>query len=285
MTASDTAHQKIFSIIIATYNCGQKVENTLQSIFSQKKELFEVIVFDGASTDDTLDYLKKYERNLTLISEKDAGVYDAFNKGIDMATGKYFYFIGAGDCLKPDILEQIVEFLPLETPSFIYGNCYFTKQKFYDGKKFDSSLFIRDNLCQQGIFYHRAVFDIVGKFDVRYKVLADWFFNLKCFLHDDINKHYINRVIADYEENGLSAEITCDPVFLKEFPLFVKKQFGTFKFIVCKMFLTEPYIFNFIYYGNFRLLPAYLIAKYPPPKSLISFAKLFAFFDRKKSRK
>ncbi len=88
MALSETASQKIFSIIMATYNCGEKVENTLQSIFSQNKELFELIVVDGASTDNTLDYIKKYESSLILISEKDGGVYDAFNKGIDIATGK-----------------------------------------------------------------------------------------------------------------------------------------------------------------------------------------------------
>ncbi|MEJ7700922.1 MAG: glycosyltransferase [Pyrinomonadaceae bacterium] len=74
MALSETANQKVFSIIMATYNCGQKVENTLQSILSQNKELFELIVVDGASTDNTLEYLKKYESSLTLISEKDDGI-------------------------------------------------------------------------------------------------------------------------------------------------------------------------------------------------------------------
>lgn len=280
MTASDTTNQKMFSIILATYNCGRKVENTLQSIFSQNKDLFELIVLDAASTDNTLEYIKKYERDLTLISEKDEGVYYAFNKGIDLATGNYIYFIGAGDCLRPGILEKVKEFLPLKTPSFVYGDCYFVKQKTYNGKKFDSSLFIRDNLCQQGIFYHRAVFDIIGKFDLQYKILADWFFNLKCFLHSGINKQYIEQVIADYEEDGLSSEISRDPVFLKEFPLFVRKQFGIFKYIICKAFLMEPYIFNFIYFKKYHLLPRYLISKYTLLENLASFVKPYYFSYR-----
>lgn len=275
MTVPETANQKLFSIIIATYNCGQKIENTLQSIFSQNKDLFELIVLDGASTDDTLDYIKKYEDNLTLISEKDDGIYYAFNKGIDLAAGKYLYFIGAGDCLKPGILEQVKDFLPHGTPSIVYGNVYFVKQKLYNGQEFTDTLFIRDNLCQQGMFYHRDVFDIIGKFELKYRVFADWFFNLKCFIHAGINKQYIDYVIADYEEGGESSKIENDPVFKKEFPLFVRKQFGFFKSIVCRAFLTEPHIFNFIYFSNYHLLPGHLTSNYSLPRFLASALKPF----------
>ncbi|MBA2620120.1 MAG: glycosyltransferase [Acidobacteria bacterium] len=273
MSSPETVNRKIFSIILATYNCGRKVENTLESIFSQNRDLFELIVFDGASTDDTLDFIKKYEGDLTLVSERDAGVYDAFNKAIDLAGGEYLYFIGAGDCLRPKILEQVKEFLPHHNPSLVYGYCYFVRQEIYNGREFTAADFVRDNLCQQGIFYHRAVFDIIGKYDLRYKVFADWFFNLKCFIDDKINKQYIPLLIADYEEGGLSSNLKRDPVFLKEFPLFVRKQFGTFKYIVCKAFLTNPYIFNYTYYGHFRLLWEYLNSKLSLRKPLISIAK------------
>lgn len=258
---------------MATYNCGRKIEDTLQSIFSQNTDLFELIVLDGGSTDDTLDTIGKYESRLTLVSEKDNGVYDAFNKGIDLATGKYIYFIGAGDRLKPGILERVVEFLPPETPSYVYGNCYFVKQKIYNGKEFTAELFVRDNICQQGVFHHRALFEIVGKFDLRYKVFADWFFNLKCFLHRDVNKRYLPLVIADYEEGGLSSVISRDPVFKKDFPRFVRKRFGLVKYLACKAFLAEPRVFNFIYFSDYSGLLGYLIHNYSLPLFLISTAR------------
>lgn len=258
---------------MATYNCGRKIENTLQSIFSQNEELFELIILDSASTDDTLDCIRKYEGKLTLISEKDEGVYDAFNKGIDLATGKYIYFIGAGDCLKPGILQQVKEFLPPETPSYVYGNCYFVKQKIYNGKEFTAALFTRDNICHQGVFHHRDLFEIVGKYDLRYKIFADWFLNLKCFIHPEINKRYLPLVIADYEEGGLSAEISRDPVFKKDFPRFVGKRFGVKKYIVCKMFLANPRVFNFIYFADYSGLLGYLIHNYSFPMFLLSTAR------------
>ncbi len=246
MASSETANQKMFSIILATYNCGRKVENTLQSIFSQNKELFELIVFDNASTDDTLDCIKKYESGLTLISEKDDGVFEAFNKGIDKARGKYIYFIGAGDCLRPDILEQVKEFLPEETPTFVYGSCYLMKQKVvWLGREFNPPNFITENICHQAIFYHRSIFDIMGKYDARYKISADWFFNLQCFAHPGIDKQYIPHLIADFEEGGLSSELDNDPAFVRDFPPLVKRHLGIKSYLKRKAFIINPNVYVF----------------------------------------
>jgi len=263
MASPETANQKMFSIVMATYNCGQKVENTLRSIFSQNEELFELIVVDGASTDDTLDCIKKYKSNLTLITEKDNGIFDAFNKGIDLAGGKYVYFIGAGDCLQSGILEKVKEFLPQEIPAFVYGNCYLMKRKvIYIGRQSELSDFITDNICQQAIFYHRAIFDIAGKFDLRHKIFADWTFNFECFVNQAISKQYIPYLIADYEEGSLSSELDNDPPFKKDFPRLIKKHLGTASYLKCKAFMINPNLYAFSYYANRALL-----------RHLVSFAR------------
>ena len=284
MSDSIGKSRKLISIIIATYNCGNKIEGTLHSIFSQDRDLFELIIVDGESTDKTLENIKKYEDELILISEKDMGIYDAFNKGINTANGEYIYFIGAGDHLKPGVLRHIKDHLPFGKPTFVYGKCYFVKQKYINGKKFTAKLFIRDNLCQQGIFYHRSIFEILGKFDLQYIAFADWFFNIKCFLHNGIKKHYLDYVIADFEEGGLSSEIKRDRVFMQKFPVFVKDQFGFSKYIICKLFLNFPYAFNYIYYSNYKMLLRHWIYNYKIPGYLASLIKpTYKFFKRKRS--
>ncbi len=248
MSNSVEKNRKLISIIIATYNCGQKIENTLESIFTQNKDLFELIVIDGASTDNTIEYIKKYKNKLTLICEKDQGVFDAFNKGIDLATGYYIYFIGAGDCLRPNILEDIKNFLSIEKPTIVYGSCYLMKQNtIWLGREFNINNFFNENICHQAIFHHKDVFKIIGKYNTSYKISADWFFNLQCFTHKNIYNKYIPYVIADFEGGGLSSNLKNDHAFTKDFPKLLKLNLGIFAYIQRNVFVFNPKLWNFCY--------------------------------------
>lgn len=261
-----------------TYNCADKVEKTLRSIRSQNKELFELIVVDGASSDNTVERVKEYGGNLILVSERDNGIYDAFNKGIDLATGRYLYFIGAGDCLQPGILDKVKDLLPSETPTLIYGKCFFVKQKYFDGRKFNTSDFSWTNICHQAGFYHRSVFDIVGKYDERYRVFSDWMLNLKCFLNERIDDVFIPLHIADFEEGGTSSDINNDPAFKKAFPVFVRRHLGIKAFINCKFKMMRP---NSIYFTQGIGYPLV----YETLQPLISFVRPYYKYLRRVVRK
>ena len=79
----------LFSIITPVLNEGKHLERTINSVINQSFQDFEYLIIDGCSTDDTLEIIKKYEYKLDLwISEPDEGIYDAMNKGIDLAEGK-----------------------------------------------------------------------------------------------------------------------------------------------------------------------------------------------------
>jgi len=196
--------RKLFSIIIPAHNSGPKIEKTIRSVLSQDHALFELLVVDGGSTDDTLDLLAKYEGEIKVVSEKDEGVYDAMNKGIALSTGKYLYFLGAGDSLRAGILAKMQSILPLDEFTFVYGNVYLVdKGEIYDGE-FDKAKIKTRNICHQSIFYERRIFEVMGGFETRFRVLADHAFNLKCFWNPRITRKYVAYVIANFEGGGIS---------------------------------------------------------------------------------
>lgn len=86
------------TIITITYNAEKVLESTLKSVFSQSNQNFEYLIIDGLSKDKTLDIAKKYGVK-NIISEPDKGIYDAMNKGLELAIGEYIWFMNAGDQL------------------------------------------------------------------------------------------------------------------------------------------------------------------------------------------
>ncbi len=207
--------RKRFSIITPTLNPGPKLEETINSVLSQNKKLFEYIVIDGGSTDGTLETLRKYGRKIKWISEPDSGVYDAMNKGIAKAKGEYLYFLGAGDHLRENILERIEKIIPDERLTFIYGNVYLVNDKVEYLGEVDEEKIVTWNICHQAIFYERTIFNVMGRYDLKYRLLADHAFNIKCFADKRIRKIYVDEVIADYEGGGISTGI--DTNFMRDF--------------------------------------------------------------------
>jgi hypothetical protein len=196
--------RKRFSVITPTLNPGPKLEATINSVLSQNGDLFEYIIVDGGSTDETLSIVRKHGRRIKWISEKDRGVYDAMNKGIKMATGGYLYFLGAGDHLRENILEKIKKFISDEPLTFIYGNVYLVDERREYTGEFDEEKIRMGNICHQAIFYERTIFDVLGPYDLKYSLLADWALNIRCFADKRIQKIYVPEVVADYEGGGIS---------------------------------------------------------------------------------
>ena len=90
--------QPLFSIITITWNAHKTIEVTLNSVADQTYKNYEYIVIDGASDDGTIDILDKNRHLINiLINEPDNGLYDAMNKGLNLATGEYVIFLNAGD--------------------------------------------------------------------------------------------------------------------------------------------------------------------------------------------
>ena len=214
--------QKLFSIVTPTYNCGTKVVRTINSVLSQDDDLWEYIVIDGNSVDGTQREIEKFDARVRFVSEPDLGVYDAMNKGIEMARGKYIYFLGAGDTLRPNALRNLAGSMPAGELAFIYGNVYWVDESFIYGGEFDKLRLETYNICHQAIFYERTIFDVIGRYELDYKILADYVFNIKCFGNDRIQKTYLDYVVANFEGGGQSA-LQKDAALIEALPRLIEE--------------------------------------------------------------
>lgn len=224
---------KLCSIIIPNYNSNKKLNKTFKSLFEQDKELYELIIVDSCSTDESVELIKKYEWLIDkTIIEKDNGIYDAMNKGINCASGEYIYFLGAGDTLASGILKTIEVKLIKKGCNLIYGNVYFgeDKKNICYGK-FNKLKLSKKNICHQAIFYSYNIFDLIGFYDTKYRILSDYAFNILCFGNKTIKKIYINDIIATFELNGISSN-NVDKEFYKDYFQLIKRNLGMYIWII-----------------------------------------------------
>ena len=233
MNSNHQAPAPLVSVITATYNAGEDLEKCIESVLKQDYEQVELIVIDGGSTDATLDIIRKYDQRIEYwISEKDQGVYDALNKGIDVAHGDWLFFLGADDYLAGEqILTNI--FSEPQCSKLLYGNVIWGDSgRVYDGKFCSTKLYYR-NICQQAIFYHRSLFDDFNRFDLRYPYWSDWAFNMKAFSSRKTKPKYLDMVVSYYCTDGISSNMK-DNILLKHRNKIFTECFGRTGFLKVK---------------------------------------------------
>lgn len=213
------------SIILPTFNCGNYIETCVSSILSQEFKDFEVLIFDNCSTDGSVQSFEKLigdDKRFSLISEKDNGVYDAMNKGINISKGEWLFFLGSDDSFyDATVLKRIIKVIEQNrSAKLVYGNVkkhypdgMNKESHFYDGA-FTGEKLLQKNICHQAIFYHRSLFRKFGRFNLKYKVTADWDFNLRCF--NQVNSVFFDIPVTNFFAGGLSGTVT-DSAFHEDF--------------------------------------------------------------------
>ena len=186
-----------FSIITVTLNNIAGLKTTHKSLQDQNCDDFEWIVIDGASTDETPQYLKTTDAKWA--SRPDCGIYDAMNKGVERASGKYLLFLNAGDALAaPETLQNIKK-AAHNHPDFIYGD------SLEDGAyKPARTADLRSGTFthHQAMLYNRKALGDM-RYDLRYKIAADYDLSAR-FLKDHGNILYCPFPICIFESGGVS---------------------------------------------------------------------------------
>ncbi len=229
------AVRPLVSVVVPTMNSAGVLPGALDSLAAQGFRDFEVVLSDGASRDATLALAEAAAARLPALvvdSRPDRGVYDAINRGVARARGAWFLVLGSDDRLHaPDTLAQVApHLLAAGDALLVHGDvrmmapnlCQVPPGGRYAGPMPLPRL-MAVNVCQQAIFYRRSLFDTLGGFDERYRVYADWAFNLRAaFLAPP---RWMDVVVSDYAATGLSASAS-DPVFLAEVRELIRQEFA-----------------------------------------------------------
>ena len=223
------------SIITPCFNSEKTIEKTLLSVLNQTYSNYEYIIVDGLSNDKTLDiiesYRNKFDGKLTLISEKDYGIYDAMNKGIRLAKGVLIGIVNSDDHYEEDAIEKIVSAYTGADYEVVYG-----MQRIVDDYGMEKSVvlynhnFLKDQMITHPTcFITKKAYDKFGVYSMDYKSSADYDYMLK--LHDEKEVKFtpVYSIISNFCIGGMSSSTVAFRETLKlklNRGLISKKQYG-----------------------------------------------------------
>lgn len=206
------------SVITVLLNAEQEIQQTLESVVGQSYPNKEIIVIDGGSTDRSPEIIEQYRDRIDrFYSGKDKGIYDAMNRGMEMAEGDFIIFMNAGDTFFNELtLEKTVREMD-DPDTLYYGQAAFTDAggnvtRIY-GKQVTRYRFAKQNICHQSVFYPHCWYKN-RKYDLTYPILADWVYNLTAY--KEIPFRFLPFVICNFDTTGISFTSRKDPFYAKQ---------------------------------------------------------------------
>jgi glycosyltransferase involved in cell wall biosynthesis len=214
---------KKVSIITVVYNRKEDLEITIESVLSEKTEEVEFIVIDGESTDGSVQLMDKHEAIIDVaISEPDGGIFDAMNKGIRLATGKWLIFINAGDELIPGCLDRI-DFAAYKDCGIIYGNTERSSEgvtRPFLLRKIESGSM---PACHQSTLYNKDVLKEELYYNLTYPLFGENELMMRVYVKG-VPIKYVDEVISKFQGGGISASV--DTRVRKARYFFLLRHFG-----------------------------------------------------------
>ena len=225
------------SIITINYNNTEGLHRTLESVAAQTYPHIEHIIVDAASTDGSVDIIKAYadssKHSVIWSSEKDSGIYNAMNKGIEVALGRrivnsfnrsersedknkvlpdYVQILNSGDVLAAsDVVERMIAAIEkAEYPELLYGNMI--KKDYATGKILGKSgdveysllQYYRATLNHDCCYFRRDLFDKYGLYDENLKIVSDWKWFLQAIGLGDVKPVYVDIEVTIFDASGIS---------------------------------------------------------------------------------
>jgi glycosyltransferase len=202
------------SVVTATWNCAQTLPDCLASVARQTYANKEHVIIDGASTDGTIELINHYmDQIASFKTEPDKGIYDALNKGIQLATGDVVGFLHADDFYaSDDVLFTIAKAFDDPEVCAVYGDLQYVSQqntskvvRHWRSKSFNPKDLIRGWMpAHPTLYVRRDWYTKIGGFDVSYRIAADYLSILKLFTQPDFKTVHIPEVLVKMRLGGVS---------------------------------------------------------------------------------
>jgi glycosyltransferase involved in cell wall biosynthesis len=202
------------SVVTATWNCASTLPDCLASVARQNYKNREHVIIDGASTDGTIDVINRHvDQIATFKSEPDKGIYDALNKGIQLATGDVVGFLHADDLYaSAKVLAKIAQAFEDPTVCAVYGDLEYVSQqdtskviRRWKGKPFNNNdLGWGWMPAHPTLYVRREWYSKIGGFDISYRIAADYLSILKLFTQPRFKSEYISDVLVTMRLGGAS---------------------------------------------------------------------------------
>lgn len=258
----------ILTIITINYNNAEGLRRTMQSVLAQTQKEFQYIVVDGASTDGSVDVIRqlavKFGDRIQWISESDRGIYNAMNKGIELAAGEYLQFLNSGDCLASDaVVEQMFEALKIaKEPSILYGNMLkdrdgiIIRDKSFAREPITFLDFYRGTLNHSSAYIQKELFVRYGKYDESLRIVSDWKWFLQAIILGEEKPVYTDLDVCIFDMSGIS-ETNKDltrkerrQVLEQFFPALVLADYETWSFSIDQMkrLKRHPWAYKMVWY-------------------------------------
>ena len=201
----------LFSIITVTWNAAAVIAPTIESVQRQTSSDYEMLIIDGASTDDTLSIVGQSSiASLRVFSEPDKGLYDAMNKGISRARGRYLIFLNAGDAFADDAVLARLALLTSDNPGVIYGQTQLVDEArnvvghrhLTAPKRLTADSFLNGMVvCHQAFVARR---DLVPQYDLQYRLSGDYDWCIKVLCKSPHNAYAGDTPIISYLADGMT---------------------------------------------------------------------------------
>lgn len=201
------------SIITVCYNSAETIEDTIKSVIEQTYNNIEFIIIDGGSTDNTLSIIEKYRHKIsTFVSEPDAGIFDAMNKGIKMATGDIIGILNSDDFYKTaDSLEEVVNAFTGDTCA-VYGDIEYVNKtetnkivRYWRSGNFSRRKMEYGWMPPHPAFFVRSeAYKKYGIFNTMFKISADYELMLRLLYKHGLKVKYLHKTLVKMRVGGAS---------------------------------------------------------------------------------